>query len=170
VSTRSCPSHSAMTVMSTPACSSRMAAVWRSVCGVTFFSRREGQTEAAVATCVASRCARASRLSGRPVRVGKDRCVRCAVTLGQPRPQGDDHRLGKRRSPLLAAFSETVDVRTLGELQICTAQAGQLGGAQPGLGREREDRSRRSGAVTATHRGRRRWCADWRGVAGPVGP
>ena len=67
----SCPSHRAMTAVSTPACSSRMAAVWRSVCGVTVFLPREGQACAAVATCVARRCAMASRLSGRPVRVGK---------------------------------------------------------------------------------------------------
>ena len=54
-----------------PGVQRRMAAVWRSVCGVTFFSRREGQARVAAVKCVAKRCASASRLRAWPVRVGK---------------------------------------------------------------------------------------------------
>ena len=43
VSTCSWPSQSAITVVSTPACSSRIAAVWRSTCGVIVFAFSDGQ-------------------------------------------------------------------------------------------------------------------------------
>src|SRR6266702_4414221 len=59
-----------MTVMSIPACSSRMAAVCRRVCGVTCFPRSDGQAAQAVAVYLARRCSTASRLSRAPVRVG----------------------------------------------------------------------------------------------------
>lgn len=49
-----CPSHSAMTDVSTPALSKAIAAVCRSVCGVTFFAAIEGQMVAAVAACLAT--------------------------------------------------------------------------------------------------------------------
>ena len=68
----------------------------------------------------------------------KDRGVRCAGTLDEPRPQDHDHRLCKRRDPLLSAFPLAIDVRSLREIQIRTAQPGEFRGAQPGLDRERE--------------------------------
>ena len=75
----------------------------------------------------------------------KHRGVRWTGALDEPRPQGRGHRLGKRRDPLLAAFPQTADVRSPREVQIRTAQPGELGGAQPGLDREREQ-----GVVAAT--------------------
>ena len=47
--------------MSTPACSSRIAAVWRSTCRVIFFSRRDGQTRIAIARVLAIPTARTQR-------------------------------------------------------------------------------------------------------------
>jgi hypothetical protein len=48
---------------------------------VIFYSRRDGQTRTAVATCVASRRSRASRLSILPVRVVNTVAVACLHRL-----------------------------------------------------------------------------------------
>ena len=61
---------SAMTVLSIPAVSSRIAAVCLSTCGVTVLVVRLGQDIAAVAVCCARRAATASPLIRVPVRVG----------------------------------------------------------------------------------------------------
>src|SRR6478672_517504 len=66
----SCPSQSAMTVMSIPAVSNRIAAVCLSTCGVTVLVDRLGQDIAAVAVCNFRRAATAPRLIWVPVRVG----------------------------------------------------------------------------------------------------
>ena len=88
---------------------------------------------------------------------GKNRRIRCAGALGKPGPQGRGHRLGERRDPVLAAFSEAVDVRTPREMEIRAAQAGELGGAQAGLDREGEERvvaaTRPRGAVGGGEQG-----------------
>jgi hypothetical protein len=60
---------SAMTEVSTPACSSAMAAEWRRVCGVTFLAARLGQCVAARVACLVTSLATASRDNGRPCRV-----------------------------------------------------------------------------------------------------
>ncbi|GAA2216523.1 hypothetical protein GCM10009850_119920 [Nonomuraea monospora] len=64
------PSQSAMVEVSTPACSSAIAAVWRKVCGVTCLDARVVQVRAATGTYLASRSATASRLRRPPVRLG----------------------------------------------------------------------------------------------------
>ena len=64
------PSHSAMTEMSTPACSSCIAAVCRIVCIVTCLLLREAQTFVAVSRYLASRCSNASRERWAPVGPG----------------------------------------------------------------------------------------------------
>ncbi len=56
--------------VSMPACSSRIAAVCRSTCGLTVLVAIDGHASAAVVVCSASRRWSASRLSARPVRVG----------------------------------------------------------------------------------------------------
>ena len=63
VSIDSCPSQSAITERSTPACSSFITAVCRSTCGVTRLLFSEGHDCCAVATCLASRNCTPSALS-----------------------------------------------------------------------------------------------------------
>jgi hypothetical protein len=48
----------------TPACSSAIAAEWRSVCGVTFLAAMLGQLAAAVVACLPTSFSTASRDSG----------------------------------------------------------------------------------------------------------
>ncbi len=99
-----------MTEVSTPACSRRIAAVWRRVCGVTFFPRSAGQMSAAALACLASRRATASRVSGVPWLVGNSgsgaahRALRSHVR----RTAGGWFR--QRGDPVLAAFAVTGDV------------------------------------------------------------
>jgi hypothetical protein len=57
-------------VVSTPACSSRIAAVWRRTCGVIVLAVSDGQRSAAWVACLAIRRASALRVSGVPVLVG----------------------------------------------------------------------------------------------------
>ena len=71
VSTFSCPSQSAITEVSMPACSNRIAAECRKTCMVTDFCISVGQTPPAICTYLASLCSRASRLSALPERVTK---------------------------------------------------------------------------------------------------
>ena len=79
-----------MTVVSTPACSSDIAQLWRSTCGWSFLACSDGQRVAAVAAWVATRCSIASRLSRRPVRVGNSGSAWSAGSLGEP---GREHGL-----------------------------------------------------------------------------
>src|SRR5260370_19273862 len=67
----SCPSQSAITVCSTPACSKSIAVVWRRQWKVTFFCFRDGQASLATATCFFRRRATASALSRPPRMLGK---------------------------------------------------------------------------------------------------
>ena len=60
-----------MTVVSTPASRSRIAAVWRSTWHVTFLVASVGQWSAAVAVWILRRCSIASRLRRPPLRAGK---------------------------------------------------------------------------------------------------
>ena len=127
-----------MTVVSTPAASSRIAAVWRSTCGVIFFSARVGQTRAAVAVCLVSRRSRASRLSAVPRRVGN------SGSVGSPARSASQ----ARRTATVAAVSGVIrcfaalavaaDVRAGAEVDVGAGQRGEFGGAQPGLDGEQQ--------------------------------
>ena len=80
--TSACPSQSAITVVSTPACSSDIAQLWRSTCGCSRLPASDGQLPVAVLVWMASRRSIASRLSRLPVRVGKSgSCGRPARSL-----------------------------------------------------------------------------------------
>ena len=76
---RAWPSHSAIVEVSTPARRRVIAAVCRSVCGETRLVLRDGHRSAAVVTCLASRSATASGLSGPPARFGN------SGSVGSPR-------------------------------------------------------------------------------------
>src|SRR5271166_3235857 len=67
----SCPSQSAITEVSMPARSNRIAAECRKTCIVTDFCISIGQTPPAICTYLASLCSRASRLSALPEHVTK---------------------------------------------------------------------------------------------------
>jgi hypothetical protein len=60
------PSQSAITVVSTPPCSSRMALVWRGTCGEIGLLLSVGQRCAATAACLVSSRSTESRLSRPP--------------------------------------------------------------------------------------------------------
>src|SRR5271169_5206794 len=115
----SCPSQSAITEVSIPACSNRIAEERRKTCMVTDFCISVGQTPPAICTYLASLCSRASRLSALPERVTKRgapggpprsasqtqgcsrACERTLAPLGQP---GDrDIRLPRHQFQRLAA-------------------------------------------------------------------
>src|SRR6266496_1762943 len=98
-----------MTVVSTPALSSRMAAVCRRTCGVIVLLARVGQVLAAVAAWVARRCWTASGLSGVPLRVGNS---------------------GSVAAPALEVVQERADERgvKVGDVQVGGRLAGVLGG------------------------------------------
>ena len=66
----SCPSQSAITERSTPACRSSIAAEWRSTCGVTRLFLSEGHFRHAAATCLANRNCTPSALSRAPLALG----------------------------------------------------------------------------------------------------
>jgi len=80
------PNQSAITVVSTPACRSRIAAVCLGTCGVTFLARIDEQRSAAAAACLVRRCSSASRLSARPWLVGNTgSCGRPSRSVSQAR-------------------------------------------------------------------------------------
>ena len=97
------------------------------------------------ATCVASRCASASRVSGRPVRVGKTRVSGVPARSTSHARRATTIVLVSGVIRCLRPFPQAIDVRSPREVQIRTAQPSELRGAQPGLDREREQ-----GVVAAT--------------------
>jgi hypothetical protein len=56
-----------------------------------------------------------------------------AAAFGEPGGQDRRGGGGERGDPLLAAFAEAADVRPGSQVHIAHGQAGELGGAQPGL-------------------------------------
>ena len=71
-SSDSCPSHSAIVAASTGfgARSSRIAAVWRSTCGVMFLFASDGHCARAVAVCLTTSRQIALRVRSPPLRLG----------------------------------------------------------------------------------------------------
>ena len=134
------PSQSAITEVSTPACSSRIAEVCRSTCGVIFFPASDGQAAAAVAACLVRRCSITSRLRRRPVRVGNSGSPGCpARSASQTRiaatvcvVSGVIRCLRPLPRQLTCAPTPSCDVAAV--------QAGQLGDAQAGLGAKQQQR------------------------------
>ena len=118
VSVFSWPSQRAMTEVSTPARSSDIAAVCRSVCGVTFFSLIDGQAPAAVAACLATSRSTASRERAPPGRVGNSGLAAAGAELGEPGPQDLDGLGGERGGPVLAALAVAADVRAGAEVDV----------------------------------------------------
>ncbi len=81
----------AITEVSMPACSNRIAAECRKTCMVTDFCISVGQTPPAICTYFASLCSRASRPGALPERVTKKRRSPGQTgALGKPDPQGSD--------------------------------------------------------------------------------
>ena len=68
----SCPSHSAITALSTPACSSSIAALCLSTCGDTRLDFNDGQLSPAARTCFASNDWTLSALSRPPCTLGNN--------------------------------------------------------------------------------------------------
>lgn len=122
-----------MTVTSTPAFRSRIAAECRMVCGEIFFSCRVGQDRAAVAVYLVTRRSRASRLSGVPARVGNSGSAgrppcsmsQAASTVTVVAVSGGDS--------LFTALAQATDVRAGAQVRITDGQLGEFGGAQAGL-------------------------------------
>jgi hypothetical protein len=127
------PSQSAITVMSLPALSRRIAAVWRSVCGEIVLACSDAQASAAVVTCLASSQATASRLRRPPRLVGNSGSAGLPGAFVLPDAQHCGGLSGQRGDALFAAFAVAVQVRSAGERDVGAVQAGQLGDAQSGL-------------------------------------
>ena len=70
----------------------------------------------------------------------EQRIVGLAGAFGEPDAQHGDGCGGQRRDPLLAAFAVAGDVRAGCEVHVGAVQAGELGGAQPGLDRGQQQR------------------------------
>ena len=90
--------------------------------------------------CLVSRRSRPSRLSRLPRLVGNSGSSDSAGAFGEPDAQDRDGDLGERRDAVLAAFAAAADVRPGCEVHVAAVQAGQLGGAQPGLDRGQQQR------------------------------
>jgi len=61
-----------------------------------------------------------------------------AGALGEPGTQDRHGDGGERGDPLLAAFADAADVRSGSQVHVADGQAGELGGAQPGLAGQHE--------------------------------
>jgi hypothetical protein len=134
VSTCSCPSHSAITVVSTSACSRPIAAVWRRTCGVIVLAA-QGRALLGGAGGVLGDPGRASalRVSGLPVLVGN------SGSAGEP-PRSSSY---VPRSAAVSSVSGVMRcVRTLPVVATCApvpswmsaqARPNQLWGPQSGL-------------------------------------
>ena len=110
-----------------------MAAVWRRTWGDTFFSSSDGQVCAAVAVYLAIRRSRASRLSGVPRRVMNSGSAGWPPRSASQARRTVDGGGGERGDSLLAALAQAADVRAGAQVDVADGQAGELGGAQPGL-------------------------------------
>ena len=149
VSTRSCPSHKAITVVSTPACRSRIAA------GVTQRVQRDpllfklGQAcSAAWRRVLRGSRSTASRLSRRPWTGGEQRVSGIIVLLSQPDARSALIVRCERGDPFLASLPFAVAGAGRGRVRRRLAsQAGQLrdprarSGSRAGAARGRGDRS-----------------------------
>ena len=128
VSTLSCPSHSAMTLRSTPASSRPTAVEWRRTCGVTCLARERWDTgESAAAAYFGDEA-----LDGVAAEGGTVASWGRLTSRGEPRPRSRRaRRASPQRSvrrdggvqPLLPALAVTADVRTGTEHKVFDAQA-----------------------------------------------
>jgi hypothetical protein len=140
VSLDSWPSQSAMTEMSAPECSKAIAALWRSVCGVTCLAWRDVQVAAVVVAFLATRRSTASVLSGLPWREGN------RGSSGVPRRSVSQARsavtvwLVSGGDPVLSSSAVAADVRAASQVNVADLGAGQFRDAKPGLPGQREQR------------------------------
>jgi hypothetical protein len=90
----------------------------------------------------------------RPAAAGDEqRGSRGAAAFGKPGSQGDDGGGGQGRDPVLAALAVAGDVGADDEMDVAAGQGDELGGPQPGLGREQDP-----GVVAAAGAGGPVWC------------
>ena len=74
-------------------------------------------------------------LAGREQGIG-----RASGAFGQPDLDGGDGDRDQRRNPVLASLADAVDVGAGAELDVAAIEPDQLGGSQPGLGGEHDQR------------------------------
>ena len=129
----------------------------RSVCSVTFFSLRLGWSVGGVRDVDGE--ASLERVAAEPPAADRweQRVVRLSAAFGEPDAYHCAGRAGERRDPLLASFPFARHVRGAGELNVGDVERGELGGAQPGLDREQEQR-----VVAASGPGRAIRCGEQR--------
>src|SRR4029077_15062221 len=132
----------------TPACSSAIAAEWRSVCGETFLAAMPGQVRAALAACLPTSLGIASRDNRRPapvVNTGSAGPPGCSAS--QTRSAATVCRVsGVARS---LSFAGASDVRAvLLEVNVAAGQRDQFGDPQPGLAGQQQQ-----GVVAASQSG-----------------
>ena len=70
----------------------------------------------------------------------EERIIGVPGALGEPDAQHSGGGAGQWRDPLFASFAFTGDVRGATGLEVGDVEGGELGGAQPGLGSEQEQR------------------------------
>ena len=114
--------------------------MWRSTCGVIVLAASDGQAAAAVAACLARRRSSASRLSGRPVLVGNSGSSGLAGAFAGQARRTATVCLVSGVMRCLRPLPMAADVRAGAEAHVAAGQADQLGGAQPGLDGEQDQR------------------------------
>jgi hypothetical protein len=114
-----------MTVMSTPACSRRIAAVSKHVRRDDFLAQRRA-TDCRVRRVDGEATFERVSAERRPVWVGKSGASGCPGAFSQPRLQHRHDRFGERCDPVLASFAQTAHVSADLEMQIEVAEANQL--------------------------------------------
>lgn len=128
------PSQSAITVVSTPAWRSRIAAVCRSVWAVTCLLASEGQAARGFSSLgkvdAPFNCVSAQRAA----RAGcEERCGRRAIAFLKPCPHEADGGGQQRGAAFFAAFAHAVNVRSDAEVDVGHGQSDQLADAEAGL-------------------------------------
>ena len=130
----SCPSHNAIVAVSTGvgARSSRIAAVWRSACGVMFLPASDGHRARAVVVCLTTSRQIALRVRCPPLRLGNS-------GLGGSPSCSRSHTRStclaawvERGASFLSALAFAPDPASA-EVEVLAAQARELGHSQPGL-------------------------------------
>ena len=116
-----------MTLVSTPACSSRIAAVCRSTCAVIVLPCSDGQAVGGrvgvVGDAVLDRVA-----AERPAPTGREQRVGgLPALLVEPGAQDRDGGRGERGDPVFAALAVAGDVRAGAEVHVGAGELGQLG-------------------------------------------
>ena len=136
--------------VSTPALSSIIAAVWRSVCIVTRFARSVGHVRRADGDVLGK--TPLERVAGERSAGARweQRVGGLSLALAHPDREDGDGLAGERGDALLAAFAERLQVGAGAELHV--------GVGQPQSARRRAGRSARRRAAARGRGGRPRWC------------